>query len=164
MQIQIFLDGRVLPTSSTEMPDDPDELARGRNGWFRPRQITIWRGVRIVVAVRSRRQGDNAPLQLHLAPDAAHALGRALLAAAVDTDDVAVPPPEPAARVSVEVEWHPEYWGGDYDDTGELTVIEVTVGPGVYVTDASVAAAFTALTGHNPIHIIRWVEVAEPVG
>ena len=61
MQIHIFLDGRVSPAATTELPDDPDTLARGRNGWFRPRQITIWRGVRIMVAVRSRRQGDNAP-------------------------------------------------------------------------------------------------------
>ncbi len=104
MQIHIFLDGRVSPAATTELPDDPDALARGRNGWFHPRQITIWRGVRIVVAVRSRRQGDNAPIQLHLAPDGAHALGRALLAAAADTDRAKVPPTEPAARVSVEVE------------------------------------------------------------
>ena len=104
MQIQIFLDGRIAPAASAELTDDPEGLARGRNGWFRPRQITIWRGVRIVVAVRSRRQGDNAPIQLHLAPDAAHALGRALLAAAADTDRAEVPPTEPAARVSVEVE------------------------------------------------------------
>jgi hypothetical protein len=32
------------------------------------------------------------------------------------------------------------------------------------VTHALVAAAFTATTGQDPIHIIRWVEVAELVG
>ena len=88
MQIHIFLDGRVSPAASTELPDDPDGLARGRNGWFRPWQITIWRGVRITVAVRSRRQGDNAPVQLNLAPDAAHALGSALLLAAAPADEL----------------------------------------------------------------------------
>jgi len=87
MQIRIYLDGVTAPVTTTELPDNPGEMARGRNGWFRPRQITIWRGVRIAVAVRSRRQGDNAPLQLHLAPDAAHALGSALLLAAAPADD-----------------------------------------------------------------------------
>jgi hypothetical protein len=86
MQIHIFLDGRDSPAATTELPDDPDALARGRNGWFRPRQITIWRGVRITIAVRSRRQGENAPIQLNLAPDAAHALGSALLLAAAPAD------------------------------------------------------------------------------
>ncbi len=88
MQIHIFLDDRVSPAATTELPDDPDALARGRNGWFRPRQITIWRGVRITIAVRSRRQGENAPIHLNLAPDAAHALGSALLLAAASADDL----------------------------------------------------------------------------
>jgi len=105
MQIQIFLDGRVSPAASAELPDDPDGLARGRNGWFRPRQITIWRGVRIMVAVRSRRQGDTAPIQLHLAPAAAHALGSALLLAARVSRcgcgvATAVPQAAPSSRMS----------------------------------------------------------------
>ena len=97
MQIRIFLDDQAAPAASAELPDDPEGLARGRNGWFRPRQIVIWRGVRIVVAVRSRRQGDNAPIQLHLAPDAAHALGSALLLAATAAD-----PDEAGAAQSAE--------------------------------------------------------------
>ena len=164
MQITLHLTDLASPDAITELPDDPAAAARGRNGWFVPQQILVWRGAQVQLAVRSRRTGASAPIQLRLSRPAAHALGRALLAAAADTDGAEVPPTEPAARVSVEVEWHPEYWGGDYDDAGELTVIEVAVGPGAYVTDASVAAAFTALTGHAPIHIIRWVEVAEPVG
>ena len=90
MQIRIFLDDQAAPAASAELSDDPDGLARGRNGWFRPRQITIWRGVRVVVAVRSRRQADNAPIQLHLAPDAAHALGSALLLAAQSAEHTEV--------------------------------------------------------------------------
>jgi hypothetical protein len=97
MQIRIFLDDQAAPAASAELPDDPDGLARGRNGWFHPRQITIWRGVRVVVAVRSRRQAENAPIQLHLAPDAAHALGSALLLAAAPAD-----PDEAGAAQSAE--------------------------------------------------------------
>ena len=43
-------------------------------------------------------------------------------------------------------------------------VIESRYGAeGVRDLDALVAAAFTAMTGQDPIHIIRWVEVAEPI-
>ena len=66
--------------------------------------------------------------------------------------------------VPVEVEWHPDYRSGDYDDTGELTVVEVPVAPGAYVTDALVNVAFTQATGQDPIHIIRWIEIEEPIG
>lgn len=88
MQIHIYLDGVTVPVATAELPDNPGEMARGRNGWFCPRQITIYRGVRIVMGVRSRRQADNAPVQLQLAPDAAHALGSALLLAAAAADDL----------------------------------------------------------------------------
>ena len=148
----------------TELPDDPGAAARGRNGWFCPHEITIWRGDQVQLDVRSRRLGESAPIQLHLSRPAAQALGRALLTAVADQAAAEVLPVQPAAVVSVEVEWHPEYRGGDYDDTGELTVIEVPVSPGAYVTDALVDAAFVAATGQDPIHIIRWVEVTEPIG
>jgi hypothetical protein len=164
MQIHLHLTGWASPDATAELPDDPAAAARGRNGWFVPQQILVWRGEQVQLAVRSRRMGGSAPVQLHLSWPAAQALGRALLAAAADPAGAGVSPAEPAALVPVEVEWHPEYRGGDYDDTGELTVIEVAVGPGAYVTDALVAAAFTAMTGQDPIRIIRWVEVAEPVG
>jgi hypothetical protein len=87
MQIHIYLEGLAAPVTSIELPDDPNGLVRGRNGWFRPRQIMIWRGVRITIAVRSRRPGDSAPIQLHLAPAVAHALGSALLLAAAPADN-----------------------------------------------------------------------------
>ena len=86
------------------------------------------------------------------------------MAAAADPAGTEVSPAEPAAVLSVEVEWDPDYRGGDYDDTGELTIIEVPVSPGAYVTDALVDAAFTTATGQDPIHIIRWVEVEELLG
>ena len=86
MQIHIFFDGQAGPAAAYELPDDPEARARGRNGWFRPRQITIWRGVRVVVAVSSRRPAGAAPVQLHLAPATAHALGQALLLAAAPED------------------------------------------------------------------------------
>ncbi len=160
MQIILYLTSQVSPDATTELPDDPHAAARGRNGWFCPRQITIWRGEQVWIAVRSRRMGENAPIQLRIAPAAAHALGGALLLA---TADAATQRGDPV-MVTVEVEWHPDYCGGDFDDTGELTVIEVPVSPGAYVTDALVDAAFTAATGQDPIHIIRWIEVEEPVG
>ena len=160
MQIILYLTSTAVPDATTELPDDPNAAARGRNGRFRPRQIIIGRGEQIWVAVRSRRLGENAPIQLEIGPVAAHALGRALLLA---TADAAEPPGDPV-MVPVEVEWHPDYRGGDYDDTGELTVIEVPVSPGAYVTDARVDAAFTAATGQDPIHIIRWIEAEEPIG
>jgi hypothetical protein len=160
MQIILCLTSQASPDATTELPDDPHAAARGRNGWFCPRQITIRRGEQVWVAIRSRRVGENAPIQLRIAPAAAHALGGALLLA---TADAATQPGEPVT-VPVEVEWHVDYRGGDYDDTGELTVIEVPVSPGAYVTDALVNAAFTQATGQDPIHIIRWVEVEEPVG
>ncbi len=90
MQIHIFLDGQARPAAAYELPDDPAGRARGRNGWFRPRQITIWRGVRVVVAVSSRRPAGAAPVQLHLAPATAHALGQALLLAAASDDPMPV--------------------------------------------------------------------------
>ena len=160
MQIILYHTNPASPDATTELPDDPHAAARGRNGWFRPRQITIWRGEQIWVAVRSRRMGENAPIQLQIAPAAAHALGGALLLAAAD----AVEQPGDPVMVPVEVEWHADYRGGEFDDTGELTVIEVPVSPGGYVTDARVDAAFTAATGQDPIHIIRWIEAEEPVG
>ena len=160
MQIHLYLTNPASPDLTTELPADPDAAARGRNGWFCPRQIVIWRGAQVWLAVRSRRMGDNAPIQLQISPTAAHALGGALLAA---TADSIVRPGHPQT-LSVEVEWHPDYRGGDYEDTGESTVIEVPVGPGATVTDALVDAAFAQATGQDPIHIMRWVEVAEPVG
>ncbi len=160
MQINLYLTSWASPDATIELPADPGAAARGRNGWFCPRQIAIWRGEQIQLAVRSRRLGENAPIQLHISQAAAHALGGALLAAATAPVGAAVSPAEPA----VEVEWHPDYRGGDYDDTGELTVVEVPVGAGAYVTDALVDAAFTAATGQDPIHIIRWIEVTEPPG
>lgn len=164
MQIQLYLTDWTSPDATTELPADPDAAARGRNGWFVPRLIAIWRGEQIQLVVRSRRMGENAPIQLRISRPAAHALGGALLAAAVDPAGAEVSPAEPAALVPVEVEWHPEYRGGDYDDTGELSVIDVFVSPGAYVTDALVDAAFKAATGQDPIRIIRWVEVSEPLG
>ena len=164
MQIQLYLTDWTSPDATTELPADPDAAARGRNGWFVPRQITIWRGTQIQLAVRSRRQGENAPIQLQIARTTAHALGHALLVATADQTGAEASPADPAAVVPVEVEWHSDYLGGDYDDTGELTVMDVPVGPGAYVTDALVDAAFTAATGQDPIHIIRWVEVTEPLG
>lgn len=160
MQINLYLTNLASPDATTELPDDPDAAARGRNGWFCPRQIAIWRGEQIWVAVRSRRMGENAPIQLQIAPAAAHALGGALLLATADSDTGETD----RLTVPVEVEWHADYQGGDYADTGELTVIDVPVGPGAYVTDALVDAAFTQATGQDPLHIIRWVEVEEPVG
>lgn len=160
MQIELYLTDPATPDATTELPVDRDAAARGRNGWFRPRQIVIWRDDRIWLAVRSRRMGENAPIQLHIARRAAHALGAALLLAAADP----VTGADDRLKVPVEVEWHPDYRGGDYDDTGELTIIEVPVRPGAYVTDALVDAAFTQATGQDPLHIIRWVEVEEPVG
>jgi hypothetical protein len=160
MQINLYLTSQASPDATTELPDDPDAAARGRNGWFCPRQIAIRRGERIWVAVRSRRMGEHAPIQLQIAPMTAHALGSALLLAAAD----------PMTRqadlftVPVEVEWHRDYVGGDFDDTGELTVVEVPVGTDACVTDALVDVAFTQATGQDPIHIIRWIEVDEPIG
>ena len=160
MQINLYLTSLASPDATTELPDDPDAAARGRNGWFCPRQIVIWRGAQIWVAVRSRQQGENAPIQMQISPTVAHALGGALLLAAADpmtrqADLLTVP---------VEVAWHPDYRGGDYDDTGELTVVEVPVAPGANVTDALVNVAFTQATGQDPIHIIRWIEAEEPLG
>ena len=160
MQINLYLTNLASPDATTELPDDPEAAARGRNGWFCPRQIAIWRGEQIWVAVRSRRMGENAPIQLQIAPAAAHALGGALLLATADSDTGETD----RLTVPVEVEWHADYQGGDYADTGELTVIDVLVSPGAYVTDALVDAAFKVATGQDPIHIIRWVEVAEPLG
>lgn len=160
MQINLYLTSQASPDATTELPDDPDAAARGRNGWFCPRQIAIRRGEQIWVAVRSRRMGENAPIQLQIAPATAHALGGALLLAAANSMTRDADPP----TVPVEVEWHRDYLGGDYDDTGELTVVEVPVAPGAYVTDALVYAAFTQATGQDPIHIIRWIEVEEPLG
>jgi hypothetical protein len=160
MQITLYLTSQASPDATTELPDDPDAAARGRNGWFCPRQIAIWRGEQVWVAVRSRRQGEHAPIQLQIAPPTAHALGGALLLAAAD----------PMTRqadlhtVPVEVEWHRDYLGGDFDDTGELTVVAVPVSPGACLTDVLVDTAFAQAMGQDPIHIIRWIEVEEPVG
>jgi len=159
MQISLYLTRSASPDATSELPDDLHAAARGRNGWFCPRQIAIWRGQQIQLVVRSRRQGEHAPIQLHVSQAVALALAGALWAAATDPAGAEVSPAVPAALVPVEVEWHPDYQGGDYDDTGELTIIEVSVSPGAYVTDALVDAAFTTVTGHDPIHIIRWVEV-----
>ena len=84
MQIQLYLTDWASPDATTELPADPGAAARGRNGWFCPHQIAIWRGDQIQLAVRSRRMGENAPIQLHISRPAAHALGGALLAAAAD--------------------------------------------------------------------------------
>ena len=164
MQIILYFTDWASPDATTDLPADPSAAARGRNGWFCPHQIVIWRGEQIQLAVRSRRMGDSPPICLHLSRPAAHALGAALLTAAADPAGAEVSPAKPAVLVQVEVEWHPDYRGGDYDDTGELTVIDVPVGPGAYVTDALVDAAFTQATGQDPLHIIRWGEVTEPVG
>jgi len=160
MQINLYLTNLASPDATTELPADPDAAARGRNGWFCPRQITIRRGAQVWVAVRSRRMGENAPIQLQIAPAAAHALGGALLLAAAD----AVTRQADLPTVPVEVEWHRDYAGGDFDDTGELTIVEVPVSPGACLTDALVNAAFTHATGQDAIHIIRWIEAAEPLG
>ena len=159
MQINLYLTSLASPDATTELPDDPDAAARGRNGWFCPRQIAIWRGEQIWVAVRSRRMGENTPSSCRSrrrrrTPWAAHCCW---------LRPIPRPPGRPAT-VPVEVEWHREYRGGDYDDTGELTVVEVPVGPDGYVTDALVDAAFAQATGQDPIHIIRWIEVEEPLG
>lgn len=160
MQIILYLTSQASPDATTELPDDPHAAARGRNGWFCPRQITIRRGEQVWVAVRSRRMGENAPIQLQIAAATAHALGGALLLAAANS----VTRQADLRTVPVEVEWHPDYRGGDFDDTGELTVVEVPVGSDAYLTDDLVNAAFTQATGQDPIHIIRWIEVEEPVG
>ena len=160
MQIILYLTSQASPDATTELPDDPDAAARGRNGWFCPRQITIRRSEQVWVAVRSRRMGENAPIQLQIAAATAHALGGALLLAAANS----VTRQADLRTVPVEVEWHLDYRGGDFDDTGELTVVEVAVGSDAYVTDELVNAAFTQATGQDPIHIIRWIEVEEPVG
>ena len=120
----------------------------------------IWRGEQIWVAVRSRRMGENAPIQLQIAPAVAHALGGALLLASADSTTRQTD----LGTVPVEVEWHSEYSGGDFDDTGELTIVEVPVGADGCVTDALVNAAFTHAMGQDPIHIIRWIEAEEPLG
>ena len=160
MQIILYLTSQASPDATTELPDDPDAAARGRNGWFCPRQITIRRSEQVWVAVRSRRMGENAPIQLQIAAATAHALGGALLLAAANS----VTRQADLRTVPVEVEWHLDYRGGDFDDTGELTVVEVAVGSDAYVTDELVNAAFTQATCQDPIHIIRWIEVEEPVG
>lgn len=160
MHIILYLTHQASPDVTTELPDDPHAAARGRNGWFCPRQITIWRGAQVWIAVRSRRMGEHAPIQLQLAPAAAHALGGALLLAAAD----AVTRQADLHTVPVEVEWHRDYAGSDFDDTGELIVVAVPVAADGCVTDALVNAAFTAATGQDPRHIIRWIEVAEPLG
>jgi hypothetical protein len=160
MQINLYLTSLASPDTTTELPDDPEAAARGRNGWFCPRQIAIWRGEQIWVAVRSRRMGENAPIQLQIAPAAAHALGGALLLATADSTTRRAD----LRTIPVEVEWHSEYSGGDFDDTGELTIVEVPVGADGSVTDALVNAAFTHAMGQDPIHIIRWIEVEEPLG
>ncbi len=159
MQITLYHPNWTSPDSTTQLPAEPDAAARGRNGWFCPRQIILWSGDQVRLEVLSGRQGANAPIELQISPAAAHALGNALLRAATP-----VTPVTPAAVVPVEVEWHPDYRGGDYDDTGELIVLDVPVGPDAYVTDALVDAAFTAATGQEPLHIIRWIEAEEPVG
>ncbi len=160
MQIILYHTSPASPDATTELPDDPHAAARGRNGWFRPRQITIRRGEQIWVVIRSRRMGENAPIQLQIAAATAHALGGALLLAAANS----VTRQADLRTVPIEVEWHPDDRGGDFDDTGELTVVEVAVGSDAYVTDELVNAAFTQATGQDPSHIIRWIEVEEPVG
>ncbi len=159
MQIILCLTSQASPDATTELPDDPDAAARGRNGWFCPRQITIRRGEQVWVAVRSRRMGENAPIQLQIAAATAHALGGALLLAAANSVTR-----RPTCARSRRSRMARDYAGGDFDDTGELTVVEVPVSPDAYVTDELVNAAFRQATGQDPIHVIRWVEVEEPVG
>ena len=159
MQIHLHLTDWASPDATAELPADPAAAARGRNGWSVPGRSSSGGVTRVQLTVRSRRQGESAPIQLHLSGTTAQALGRALLAAAADPAGAGASPADPAARGSRRSRWHPDYLGGDYDDTGELTVIEVPVGPAADVTDAPVEAAFTAITGQDPIHIIRWVEV-----
>ena len=93
MQINLYLTHPAAPDLTTELPDDPATTARGRNGWFRPRQIAIWRGERIWLAIRSRRPSENAPIQLQLARTTAHALAGALLVATAADSDPGVPSP-----------------------------------------------------------------------
>jgi hypothetical protein len=78
----------AAPVTSIELPDDPNGLVRGRNGWFRPRQIMIWRqSGRICIAIYSRRISENAPIQLQIAPPVARALVTALLGAVAETEN-----------------------------------------------------------------------------
>jgi len=84
VQITLHLTDWASPDATADLPGDPAAAARGRNGWFVPQQILVWRGEQVQLAVRSRRMGASAPVQLHLSRPAAQALGRALLAAAAD--------------------------------------------------------------------------------
>ena len=71
-------------------------------------------------------------------------------------------PAETAATTPIEVEWHPDYRGGDWADMGELTVIAVPCRtPRLGVTDAAVNAAFEQQVGQPAACIIRWVEAEE---
>jgi len=78
--------GPTTSTVETVEIGGPDAQARGRNGWFRPRQVCLQRGITdrsIVVSVQSSRAyGDLAPIHLSLPLDDARrihdALGRQL--------------------------------------------------------------------------------------
>ena len=126
-----------------------------------PRQIAIWRGEQIWVAVRSRRMGENAPFSCRSrrrrrTPWAAPCCWLRPTPRRCQADLGTIP---------VEVEWHSEYSGGDFDDTGELTIVEVPVGAdGSRRPTPLVNAAFTHATGQDAIHIIRWIEAEEPLG
>ena len=89
------------------------------------------------------------------------AFARQILGLAVADESVPAPaaPAAMTRQALVEVEWHPDYRGGDWDDMGELTLLAVEVGP-AGLTDAVVAAAFQAQLQHDPICIIRWQDAS----
>lgn len=115
MQIILYLTSQASPDATIELADDAHAVARGRNGWFRPRQIVIRRGEQVWVAVRSRRVGEHAPVQLQIAAATAQALGAALLLAAASSATHQAD----LHGAPVEVAWHPDQRGGDFDDTGQ---------------------------------------------
>lgn len=72
--------------------------------------------------------------------------------------------PADTATPPIEVEWHPDYRGGDWADMGELTIIAVPCrNPRLGVTDAAVNAAFEQQVGQPAACIIRWVEAETEV-
>ncbi len=136
--------------------------ARGRNGWFQPVRAEVCRREAgdSVVSVTSRRPTWPPPIYLELPDRGAAGLAAALLQEL--TTDLPVDIPTDTATTPIEIEWHPDYQGGDWADMGELTVIAVPWrNPRLGVTDAAVNAAFEQQVGQPAACIIRWVEAEE---
>ena len=89
----------TISTVETVEIGGPDAQARGRNGWFRPRQVCVQRGIAdrsIVVTVQSSRPpGDVSPIYMSLplsdARRAHEALGRQIAALGAEPNEEHTP-------------------------------------------------------------------------